>query len=218
MIKACIFDLDGVLVDTAKYHYLAWKRLAEELGFYFSLQDNERLKGISRMASLNILLEVGQITSLSDREKLMKADQKNKWYLEYITNMTPDEILPGVLDFLHQLKEQGVKVALGSASKNAGIILDRVGIASLFDVVIDGNKVVNAKPDPEIFLVAAAALGIPAAECVVFEDATAGVDAAIRAGMYSVGVGDPAILNRATLIIPGFEGAQWTEIKVRVEN
>ncbi len=216
MIKACLFDLDGVLVDTAKYHYQAWKQLAEELGFYFSVHDNERLKGVSRMASLDILLEVGRITGKSEQEKLDMAARKNQWYLDHITKMTPEEILPGVLDFLQQLKDRGVKIALGSASKNAGIILDRVGITPLFDAVIDGNKVSRAKPDPEVFLAGAGALQFSADECVVFEDAAAGIAAAISAGMKSVGVGDPDILYRATVVIPGFAGLRWSDLQSRI--
>ncbi len=218
MIKACLFDLDGVLVDTAKYHYLAWKRLAEELGFYFSVQNNERLKGVSRMASLDILLEVGKINNLGDRTKLAMADKKNQWYLEYISKMTPDEILPGVIDFLQQLKTQGIKIALGSASKNAGIILERVNITSFFDAIIDGNKVSNAKPDPEVFLLGAKTLQLNPEQCVVFEDAAAGIEAARRAGMKNVGVGDPAILHKANLIIPGFENLQWLNLCERLES
>ncbi|MDR3180397.1 MAG: beta-phosphoglucomutase [Prevotellaceae bacterium] len=200
----CIFDLDGVLVDTAKYHYLAWKRLAKELGFDFSEQHNERLKGVSRMASLDILLEVGGITGLSEEEKQNLAAKKNAWYVEYINQMTPAEILPGVLDFLQQLKANGVKTALGSASRNAPLILERVGIAHFFDAVIDGNSITKAKPDPEVFLRAAQALGVPPDCCIVFEDAEAGVEAALRAGMKCVGVGNPDILHKATLVIPGF--------------
>jgi len=208
--SACIFDLDGVLVDTAKYHYLAWKRLAEELGFFFSEANNERLKGVSRMASLDILLEVGGITHLSAQDKLTMADRKNRWYVEYISKMTPDEVLPGALDFLQQLKAAGIKIALGSASKNAGMILQRANIAAFFDVVIDGNKISKAKPDPEVFLLGARELGVHPSACIVFEDAVAGIEAAIRAGMKCVGVGDPAILHRATIVIPGFEGIKLT--------
>ncbi|MCL2098090.1 MAG: beta-phosphoglucomutase [Bacteroidales bacterium] len=209
---ACIFDLDGVLVDTAKYHYLAWKRLAEELGFYFSKADNERLKGVSRMASLDILLEVGGITNLGDREKSTMADRKNAWYVEYIAKMTPDEILPNALDFLHELKTAGIKIALGSASKNAGMILQRVNITSFFDAVIDGNKITNAKPDPEVFLLGARELGVQPTECIVFEDAAAGIEAAIRAEMKCVGVGDPDILRRADIVIPGFQSFSWDKL------
>ena len=213
MLTACLFDLDGVLVDTAKYHYLAWKRLAEELGFYFSETHNERLKGVSRMASLEILLEVGGITNVSAKDKLAMADRKNAWYVEYISKMTPEEILPGVLDFLHELKAAGIKTALGSVSKNVGTILQRVNIGSFFDVVIDGNKINNAKPDPEVFLLGARALGVQPSECIVFEDAAAGIEAAIRAGMKAVGVGDPAILHRAAVVIAGFQNLTWNKLK-----
>ena len=205
----CIFDLDGVLVDTAKYHYLAWKRLAKELGFDFSEQHNERLKGVSRMASLDILLEVGGIKDLPEEEKQNLAAKKNTWYVAYINRMTPDEILPGVLDFLHQLKAAHVKTALGSASKNAPLILKRTGLARFFDAIIDGNTITKAKPDPEVFLLGAQALDAPADCCIVFEDAEAGVEAALRAGMKCVGVGNPTILRKATVVIPGLEGLTW---------
>jgi len=206
-MRACIFDLDGVVVDTAKYHYLAWKELAAGLGFSFSEKDNERLKGVSRMASLDILLEVGGIRA-SEAEKQQMAEQKNKRYLEYITRMTPDEVLPGVRDFLKALRTAGIKVALGSASKNARVILKQTGITSLFDAVADGMNVGKAKPDPEVFLKAAELLGICPEECIVFEDAVAGVEAAHRAGMKCIGVGDAAVLKDADAVIGGF-----TELK-----
>jgi len=203
-IKACIFDLDGVIVDTAKYHFLAWKRLAEELGFEFKEEHNERLKGVSRVRSLEILLEVGGL-SFSTAEKERMATQKNEWYLKYILKMKPDEILPGVLPFLSELRRAGVKIALGSASKNAPLILQQVEITDYFDVIIDGNKVSKAKPDPEVFLKAAEELGLNPGDCVVFEDAEAGVEAALSGNMRCVGVGSPLVLNRATVVIPGFE-------------
>lgn len=207
MIKACLFDLDGVIVDTAKYHYLAWKRLAAELGFDFSERHNERLKGISRMASLEILLEVGGMTGrFSPEEKVKLASCKNIWYLEHIVDMTPEEVLPGAVGFLEELREKGIKRALGSASRNALLILDRVGIRDLFDAVVDGTMITNAKPDPEVFLKGAKLLRVQPAGCVVFEDARAGIEAARRAGMNSIGVGDPKILSEADAVIPGFEG------------
>ena len=211
----CIFDLDGVLVDTAKYHYSAWKRLAKKLGFDFSEQHNERLKGVSRMASLDILLEVGGITGLSEEEKQALAEKKNGWYVDYINQMTPNEILPGVTDFLQQLKDNGVKTALGSASRNAPLILKRVNLAPFFNAAIDGNSITKAKPDPEVFLLAAQVLGVPADRCVVFEDAEAGVEAALRAGMKCVGVGNPGILRKATVVIPGFEGLTWEKLRTK---
>ena len=203
-IKACIFDLDGVIVDTAKYHFLAWKRLAEELGFEFKPEHNERLKGVSRVRSLEILLEVGGL-SFSTAEKERMATLKNEWYLKYIMKMKPDEILPGVLPFLSELRRDGVKIALGSASKNAPLILQQVEITDYFDVIIDGNKVSKAKPDPEVFLKAAEELEFNPGDCVVFEDAEAGVEAALSGNMRCVGVGSPLVLNRATVVIPGFE-------------
>lgn len=205
MIKAFIFDLDGVIVDTAKYHYLAWKRLADELGFFFSEEHNERLKGVSRMRSLEILLEVGGL-SFPQEELLKMADKKNNWYVDYITKMTPDEILPGVLEFLNAARQLGIKTAIGSASKNAGTILSRIGLMKYFDVLIDGNKVSKAKPDPEVFLLAAAELNVKPSECVVFEDAEAGIEAALNGNMHCVGIGSEQILFKANKVIKSFEG------------
>jgi beta-phosphoglucomutase len=216
-IKAGIFDLDGVIVDTARYHYLAWRRLAHELDFDFSSEHNEKLKGVSRMKSLEILLEVGGV-KISDQEKQEAAQRKNAWYVDYIATLTPDEILPGAKEFLIEMREQGVKIALGSASKNAGLILQRLQLNSLFDAVIDGNKVTKAKPDPEIFLKAADELNVPPSECVVFEDAQAGVKAAKNGGMFCVGVGDPDILIQADIIIPGFKGLSWKKMQKSISH
>ncbi|MFN3328564.1 MAG: beta-phosphoglucomutase [Fervidobacterium pennivorans] len=204
--KACIFDLDGVIVDTAKYHYLAWKRLAKELGFEFTEKDNERLKGVSRMESLEILLSVGGIKIDDENVKLQLAEKKNKWYVEYINQMTKDEILPGVIEFLELLKSAGIKVAIGSASKNTITILERIGLKDFFDVIIDGTKISKAKPDPEVFLKAAEELGVRPEECCVFEDAVAGIQAAKSAGMKVIGVGDPTILKDADKVIQSFQG------------
>jgi beta-phosphoglucomutase len=201
-MKGAIFDLDGVIVDTAKYHYMAWKRLAEELGFEFKESDNERLKGVSRMKSLEILLEAGDL-NFSNDVKLLLADKKNKWYVEYISNIDESELLKGAKEYLIKLKNSGVKIALGSASKNAPILLDRLKIKVLFDSIVDGNKVSRAKPDPEVFLTAARELGLKAEECVVFEDAEAGIEAAKAAGMGIVGIGSKDILARADIVVPG---------------
>jgi beta-phosphoglucomutase len=203
-IRGCIFDLDGVIVDTAKYHYLAWKRLAAELGFFFSEKDNERLKGVSRMASLEILLEVGGLT-FSEEKKLSLAERKNNWYVEYISEMKEEEILPGTKTFIESARSAGLKVALGSASKNALTILNGLRLTEYFDAIIDGTKVSKAKPDPEVFLLAAGELGLPAEACVVFEDAKAGVEAAKRAGMRCIGVGTGSELCEADIQITGFE-------------
>lgn len=204
--KACIFDLDGVIVDTAKYHYLAWKRLAAELGFEFTEKDNERLKGVSRMESLEILLSVGGIRIDDEEKKMALAEKKNNWYVEYIKQMTEDEVLPGVMDFLKLLKESGVKIAIGSASKNTMLILERIKLKDFFDVIIDGTKITKAKPDPEVFLKAAEELNVPPVECTVFEDAIAGVEAAKRACMKVVGVGDRNTLKDADRVIESFVG------------
>ncbi|WNS44300.1 beta-phosphoglucomutase [Paenibacillus sp. MMS20-IR301] len=201
-MKGAIFDLDGVIVDTAKYHYLAWRALAAELGFEFTEAHNERLKGVSRMRSLDILLEIGG-REFSDEEKHAMAEKKNRLYVEYISRLDQSELLPGVKDYLHRLRGRGVAIALGSASKNAEFILDKLNIAGLFDAVIDGNKVSRAKPDPEVFLAAGAALGLQPQDCIVFEDAEAGVAAGKAAGMPVVGIGKPEILQEADLVIAG---------------
>ncbi len=204
MIRGCIFDLDGVVVDTAKYHYLAWNRLARDLGFEFTQELNERLKGVSRMASLDILLEIGGLTFPLE-EKLRLAAIKNDWYVDYISKMTPAELLPGVPGFLDLLRKNGIRKALGTASKNAGMILSRIGLDKTFDCVIDGNQVTHAKPDPEVFLKAASGLALEPGECVVFEDAIAGIEAAHRGGMKCIGIGKPDILGKADKVITGFE-------------
>lgn len=201
-IKGAIFDLDGVIVDTAKYHYLAWRRLAAELGFEFTLKDNERLKGVSRMRSLEILLEVGGMNP-GEAEKLVMAEKKNGWYVDYIRKMDESELLKGARAYILKLKGRGVKIALGSASKNSPMILDNLKISDLFDAIIDGNRVSKAKPDPEVFSMGARELGLAPADCVVFEDAEAGVEAARRAGMKVVGIGDKKILKDADFVIAG---------------
>ena len=201
-MRAAIFDLDGVIVDTAKYHYLAWKRLAKEYRFDFTETDNERLKGVSRVRSLEILLEIGRLT-LDESEKEKMASRKNEWYIDYIKHMDASEMLPGAAEYLKNLRAKGIKTALGSASKNAPLILERLGISDLFDVIVDGNKVSKAKPDPEVFLRAADELNIASTSCVVFEDAEAGVQAALRANMGVVGIGKPATLSEADIVIGG---------------
>lgn len=212
-IKACLFDLDGVVVDTAKYHYIAWKKIAEDLGFSFSEHDNERLKGVSRMESLDILLKVGNIV-VDAQKKIELAEIKNKLYVSYIQKMTPDEILPGVISFLDELRNGGVLIALGSASKNAMLILDKVKIAGKFDAVIDGTKVSKAKPDPEVFLKGATELGIAPRDCLVFEDAQAGIDAARNGGMHCIGIGQPDNLKNAEFVIPGFAKMNLDQLKL----
>lgn len=204
-IKACIFDLDGVIVDTAKYHYLAWKRLANELGFEFTEKDNERLKGVSRMESLEILLEIGNVEA-DEETKLNLAEKKNNWYREYISKMDESEILPGAKEFIETLRAEGYKVAIGSSSKNTMTILHSIKMVDYFDAIIDGTKITKAKPDPEVFLLGAKALDVTPEECVVFEDAKAGVEAAKRAGMYAIGLGSEEILKDADKVIPNLKG------------
>lgn len=203
--QGLLFDLDGVLVDTAKYHYLAWKDLANTMGIPFTVEDNERLKGVSRMRSLEIILEIGNRT-LPEEEKGALCAKKNGAYLEYIYKLSQEELLPGVREFLTDAKQRGYKIALGSASKNSMLILERLGIASLFDAIIDGTKVSKAKPDPEVFAKGAEALDLPCESCIVFEDAVAGIQAAHNAGMKAVGVGTRDRLPEADYVISGFDG------------
>lgn len=198
-IKALLFDLDGVIVDTAIFHYQAWRRMANSLGFDITEEFNEQLKGVSRTESLDIILAHGGLT-LSEETKAELAAQKNGWYLELVSQMTPANILPGVTDFFVQVKAAGLKTALGSVSKNARLILERIGMLDDFDAIIDGTKISRGKPDPEVFLKGAAELQSQPDECVVFEDAVAGVEAAKRGGMIAVGIGEPAVLTRADLV------------------
>ena len=204
LTAACIFDLDGVIVDTARYHFLAWKKLTDQLGVHFTEEDNERLKGVSRMASLEIILEIGNIKT-DDSTKLEYATLKNKWYTDFISKMTPDEILPGSLDFIKELRKANIRVAIGSASKNTPLILKRVGVFELFDAVADGNIVSKAKPDPDVFIKAAEMVNVKPGKCVVFEDAVAGVQAALNAGMMCIGVGSPKILTKAHYVVSGLK-------------
>lgn len=197
--SAVIFDLDGVIVDTAKYHYLAWRKLANKLGFDFTEEQNELLKGVSRVKSLEILLEIGGV-SLSDSKKEQYMFEKNENYLSYITKMDQSELLPNMKSILEHLKNKGVSIALGSASKNAKLILDTTDITSYFDAIVDGNKVSAAKPDPEVFLLAAKLLNKNPDECIVVEDAQAGIQAANDAKMMSIGIGDKEILKEASYV------------------
>ncbi|MFM9839662.1 MAG: beta-phosphoglucomutase [Cyclobacteriaceae bacterium] len=200
MIEAIIFDLDGVIVDTAHYHFIAWQRLAKELGITFTEKENERLKGVSRMRSLEIILEIGGV-SLSKEKMEELATKKNSWFVEYIEAIKPEEIFPGVKEMILKLRDQGYKIALASSSKNAEMVLTLLQIKNLFHVVVDGTMITHSKPDPEIFLLAASKLGVDPDYCVVFEDAEAGVEAAIAAGMKCVGIGSPEQLSKANQVI-----------------
>ncbi|TSD67413.1 beta-phosphoglucomutase [Inquilinus sp. KBS0705] len=203
-LKACIFDLDGVIVDTAVYHYKAWKRLANQMGFDFTEHQNEQLKGVSRMASLDLILGWGNVIK-TDAEKLELATRKNDWYTDMINHMTPAEILPGAGEFVQACRDAGFKTAIGSASKNSITILTKLNLLPLFDAIIDGNKVSMPKPDPEVFLNAAKELNVIPADCVVFEDAVAGIEAALNGGMKAIGIGDAATLTRADLVVSGLD-------------
>jgi beta-phosphoglucomutase len=183
---------------------MAWRRLAKELGFVFTIEQNEALKGVSRMASLEILLKTGGV-SVSEEEKEHLAARKNGWYVEFISGMTPDEILPGSIRLLKALRKEGILTAIGSASRNAGTILDGIKLRDMFDVIVDGNKIHKAKPDPEVFLRGAQEMKLHPSDCIVFEDAQAGIEAAIAGGMRCVGVGNPELLGKANLVIPNLK-------------
>lgn len=203
MTKAFIFDLDGVIVDTAKYHYLAWKKIASGLGIEFTHEHNELLKGVSRVRSLDIILELGKVeASQEDKDKWLI--QKNEDYLSYLVDINQNEILPGVLPVLQFLKEKNQPIALGSASKNARPILEKTRILHYFDAIVDGNDVSNAKPDPEVFLIAAKLLKTEPTNAIVFEDSVAGIQAANIGNMVSIGIGEKSILEEAQYIFKDF--------------
>ena len=201
--KIFIFDLDGVIVDTAKYHFIAWQKIASQLGIEFTLEHNEQLKGVSRVRSLELILELGKIEAAQE-DKNKWLIQKNENYLSYLVDMDESELLPGILPILKYLKANNQKIALGSASKNARPILEKTGILHYFDAIVDGNDVSNAKPDPEVFLQAAKLLGISNENSIVFEDSVAGIQAANTAKMTSIGIGENKILFEADFIFEDF--------------
>lgn len=215
--KAFIFDLDGVIVDTAKYHFLAWQKIASELGIEFTPEHNEELKGVSRVRSLDIILKLGKIKA-SQEDKNKWLAQKNKDYLSYIQHMNEDEILPGVVTILTFIKEQKQLIALGSASKNARPILEKVKILHLFDAIVDGNDVTNAKPDPEVFLIAAKLIGAKKENAIVFEDSVAGIQAANTANMVSIGIGDASVLHEAQYNFPDFTHIDLSFIETLIKK
>ena len=201
--RGYIFDLDGVIVDTAKYHFLAWKKLANSIGIDFSQEQNEQLKGVSRVKSLEKILAWGNKTiSAAHFTRLMTS--KNDDYLLHVHEMSESEILPDVIKILNFLGDESQPVALGSASKNARLILNKVNLIDKFEAIVDGTNVSKAKPDPEVFLIAAKQLGMPPEDCIVFEDSVAGVQAANSAYMISVGIGDAKILHEADYIFRDF--------------
>lgn len=200
MIKAVIFDLDGVVVDTAKFHFVAWNDIAKQFGFEINAHQNEQLKGVSRIKSLDLILEWGHI-KLSQEQKTLLLNQKNEAYLAAVNSLNKADILPGILEVLTYLKSKNIPVALGSASKNALPILQKLGINTLFNVIIDGNIVQKAKPDPEVFIQAANKLHVLPEHCLVIEDAKAGIDAANNAKMTSIGIGNKKILINASYVL-----------------
>lgn len=210
--KACIFDLDGVIVDTVDAHFKAWKTMADELNIHFTEVENEQLKGVSRIESMKRILAMGGIEK-SQEELLDYTQRKNDIYVSIISKMTEDDILPGVLDFLDLLTSNDIEIAIGSSSKNAPTILKAVGLDSRFKVIVDGNQVTHSKPDPEVFLKGAEKLGLKPEECLVLEDAISGVEAAKRAGMKCIGVGEVDHLNEADLVVSDLVGLSLDSLK-----
>jgi beta-phosphoglucomutase len=209
IIKAFIFDLDGVLTDTAEYHYRGWKRLADEIGVPFTREENEALRGIPRRESLLTLLKGREFPETQLQEFM---ERKNAYYLEFIREISPADVLPGARALLEEIRAAGLKSALGSASKNASEVLERLGIASLLDSVSDGNSVKRQKPAPDIFLHAAARLGLPPRECVVVEDAAAGIEAALAGGFWALGLGLQARVAKAHRILPSLENVRLADL------
>lgn len=200
MTKGLIFDLDGVITDTAEYHFRSWERLAQEEGLTFTRHDNEALRGVSRRASLELLLK-GNIRPEAEMNAMM--ERKNAYYLDYVAHMTPADLLKGVGDFLYTARDMGFKLGLGSASKNARLVCERLEVLSLFDVIGDGFSVVHGKPAPDLFVWVAGGLGLSPADCIVFEDAEAGIDAALAGGFYAVGIGPAERVGKAHRLIAG---------------
>jgi len=200
-ISACLFDMDGVIVDTARFHFRAWHRLADSLGIVFTEEQNEQLKGVSRIDSLERILSWGNLV-LPNNKKIELMNLKNKWFLEYVDQVNPGDILPGVREFLDELERSAIRIGLGSSSRNSMLILEKLGIVSLFSTIIDGTRIHFSKPNPEVFLKGAKELDLPPAECVVFEDAISGVEAARAGGFRCIGIGDPAVLGAADAVVP----------------
>ena len=206
-IKGFIFDLDGVIVSTDDFHYSAWKHIADREGIYFDEEINNRLRGVSRMESLEIILE-RSTKQYSDEEKNALAEDKNSYYKQLLNSLSPNDRLPGVTETLKFLKEKGYKIAIGSSSKNARFILQKIGLGTTFDAISDGNNIKRTKPDPEVFLKAAEMLGFQPKECVVVEDALAGVEAGLSGGFYTVAIGDAIKYNKANRNVTSFNQIQ----------
>ncbi|MDB9322052.1 beta-phosphoglucomutase [Nodularia spumigena CS-591/04] len=214
-IQGVIFDLDGVLTDTAEYHYQAWQKLADEEGIEFNRQDNEALRGISRRASLMLMIKNRKFSEAQIQEML---ERKNRYYVDLILNITPKDVLPGAIALLNELREKGIKIAIGSASKNAQVVVERLGIADHVDAIADGYSVQQPKPAPDLFLYAAKQLGVPPEQCLVFEDAAAGVEAALAAGMWVVGLGPSERVGAAHVVLPSLAGVRWAELQNKLRE
>ncbi len=214
-INAIIFDLDGVLTNTSEYHYRAWKRLADELGVPFDRQRNEALRGVPRRRSLELLLD-GMETSEAQIEEWMA--RKNDYYVESIQQMTPTDLLPGALGLLQELQQMGIKAGVGSASKNARTVLEKLELWDYLDAVSDGNSVTRQKPAPDLFIHCAGQLGVEACETAVAEDAAAGVAAALAGGFWAIGLGPEERVGQAHVIFPDLEGVRWQDISAALEN
>lgn len=215
MIKGFIFDLDGVLTDTAEYHYRGWKRLADELGIPFTRESNDSLRGIPRRESLMLIL---QGREFPEEQILEMMDRKNRYYLEFIHDITPSDLLPGARELLDEIRVAGLKSALGSASRNALEVIERLAIGDLLDAVADGNSVKLQKPAPDLFLYAAAQLRLLPSECVVVEDAASGIEAARAGGFLSVGLGPRERVAMADLILPNLEGIHLNDLLAHLDR
>jgi len=217
--KAFIYDLDGVITDTAEFHYLAWKKIAEELNISVDRQFNERLKGISRMESLEIILQLdASLLKMSNEKKVRLANKKNEFYLELAESINEENVLLGIEDLLKSNKERNIKIALGSASENAKNVVEKLGLTSYFDYIVDASKVSRGKPDPETFTTAADYLGIPYEECIGIEDAAAGIEAINKANMFSVGVGSIEHLSQADYLVEDTSKLDFEKIIKKYSN
>lgn len=211
-LKGCLFDMDGVIVDSAIHHFVAWKRLADELSIPFTEEDNHALKGLSRVDSLEHILGLGQL-QLDEKTKIKLMAAKNALYLELVQGMRANDVLPGARELIEECVEHGVRVGLGSSSRNAQLILENVGLKPLFDTVVDGNHITLSKPDPEVFLKGASALELDPHEIVVFEDAASGIQAAKAGGFFAVGVGSEVQLGAADVVVPSMAGLTVQDLK-----
>ncbi|GET42170.1 hypothetical protein MiSe_69840 [Microseira wollei NIES-4236] len=214
-IRGVIFDLDGVLTDTAEYHYRTWQKLADEEGIPFNREANEALRGVARRETLMYIIGNRQYPESKIQEMM---DRKNRYYVESIEDITPKDLFPGVLQLFDDLKQAGIKIAIGSASKNARTVVQKLGIADKVDAIADGYSVNRPKPAPDLFLFAANLLGLQPSQCVVVEDAAAGIEAALAAGMFAVGIGPESRVGAAHVVLPGFSGVRWVDLAAKLSR